>query len=106
MNDPVDILIVGAGAAGGVLCKELAEAGFWVVVLEAGPHWVPERDFVSDEKGAHKLYWTDPRVTGGKDPIELGANGFKGSQLDVEDFAGTGQMTHDGYNGAEQSVFQ
>src|SRR5438477_6374428 len=74
MNDPVDILIVGAGAAGGVLCKKLAEAGFRVVVLEAGPHWVPERDFVSDEKAASKLYWTDPRVTAGKDPIELGAN--------------------------------
>ena len=74
MNDPVDIVIVGAGAAGGVLCKKLAEAGFRVVVLEAGPHWVPERDFVSDEKAAHKLYWTDHRVTAGKDPIELGAN--------------------------------
>src|SRR5919204_3211153 len=74
MNEPVDIVIVGAGAAGGVLCKKLAEAGFRVVVIEAGPHWVPERDFVSDEKGAQKLYWTDPRVTGGKNPIELGAN--------------------------------
>src|SRR5947207_14732149 len=74
MNDPVDILIVGAGAAGGLLCKKLAEAGFRVVVLEAGPHWVPERDFVSDEKGAEQLYWTEPRVTGGADPIELGAN--------------------------------
>lgn len=72
--DPVEILIVGAGAAGGVLAKELAEAGFRVVVLEAGPHWVPERDFVSDEKGAQQLYWTDPRVTGGQNPIELGAN--------------------------------
>jgi choline dehydrogenase-like flavoprotein len=72
--DPVDVLIVGAGAAGGVLSKELAEARFKVVVLEAGPHWVPERDFVSDEKGAHHLYWTDPRVTAGEDPIELGAN--------------------------------
>ena len=73
INSP-DVLIVGAGAAGGVLCKELAEAGFKVVVLEAGPHWVPERDFVSDEKGAEQLYWTDPRVTAGNDPIELGSN--------------------------------
>src|SRR5919109_936571 len=73
-SDLVEVLIVGAGAAGGVLSKELAEAGFKVVVLEAGPHWVPERDFVSDEKGAQQLYWTDPRVTTGKDPIELGAN--------------------------------
>jgi choline dehydrogenase-like flavoprotein len=74
MPPSVDILIVGAGAAGGVLAKKLAEAGFRVVVLEAGPHWVPERDFVSDELGAQKLYWTDPRVTAGRDPIELGAN--------------------------------
>lgn len=74
MNDKVDVLIVGAGAAGGVLAKELSEAGFDVVVLEAGPHWIPSRDFVSDEKGAQKIYWTDPRVTTGKDPIALGAN--------------------------------
>ncbi len=74
MKDPVDILIVGAGAAGGVLAKELAQAGFRVVVLEAGPHWIPEIDFVSDEKAANKLYWTDPRVSAGQDPIELGAN--------------------------------
>jgi choline dehydrogenase-like flavoprotein len=74
MKEVADVLIVGVGAAGGVLCKELAEAGFRVVALEAGPHWRPERDFVSDEKGAHQLYWTDPRVTGGADPIELGAN--------------------------------
>ena len=73
-SELVDVLIVGAGAAGGVLSKELAQAGFKVVVLEAGPHWVPERDFVSDEKGAQQLYWTDPRVTSGKNPIELGAN--------------------------------
>src|SRR5918912_976698 len=73
-KEPGDILIVGGGGAGGVLCKELAEAGFRVVVLEAGPHWVPARDFVSDEKGAEQLYWTDPRVTGGADPIELGAD--------------------------------
>ncbi len=73
-HTPADVLIIGAGAAGGVLAKELAEAGFTVVVLEAGPHWVPERDFVSDERGAEQLYWTDPRVTTGRDPIELGAN--------------------------------
>ena len=73
-RDPVDIVIIGAGAAGGVLCKELAEAGFNVVVLEAGPHWVPERDFISDESMGEKLAWTDPRVTTGADPIELGHN--------------------------------
>jgi choline dehydrogenase-like flavoprotein len=43
-----DFLIVGAGAAGGVVAKELATAGFRVVVLEQGP-WLSERDFRHDE---------------------------------------------------------
>ena len=73
-HEAVDVLIIGAGAAGGVLCKELAEAGFDVVVLEAGPHWVPERDFISDESMAEKLAWTDPRVTTGDNPISLAHN--------------------------------
>lgn len=43
-----DFLIVGAGAAGGVVAKELATAGFRVIVLEQGP-WLRERDFQHDE---------------------------------------------------------
>lgn len=72
--DVPDVCIVGAGAGGGLLAAKLAEAGWRVVVLEAGPFWVPERDWASDEKAQGHLYWTDPRVTGGDDPIELGAN--------------------------------
>ena len=45
-----DFLIIGAGAAGGVMAKELATAGFRVVVLEQGPH-LRERDFQHDEYG-------------------------------------------------------
>ncbi len=70
----VDFCIVGAGAAGGVLGAKLAEAGFSVAILEAGPHWDPTRDFVSDETASHKLYWTEERVTGGADPVVLGSN--------------------------------
>ncbi|HET7373382.1 MAG TPA: NAD(P)-binding protein, partial [Gemmatimonadaceae bacterium] len=47
-NDEVDFVIVGSGAAGGVVAKELSTAGFRVVVLEQGP-WHTERDFVHDE---------------------------------------------------------
>lgn len=72
--EEVDYLIVGCGAAGGVLLQRLSRAGFRVVALEAGPFWDTERDWVSDESGSHKLYWEDPRVTGGKDPLALGAN--------------------------------
>ena len=35
---PVDFVIVGSGASGGVLAKELSTAGFDVVVLEQGPY--------------------------------------------------------------------
>jgi choline dehydrogenase-like flavoprotein len=44
------------------------------VGIEAGPFWDTERDWVSDEAGSSKLYWNDLRITGGEDPITLGAN--------------------------------
>jgi choline dehydrogenase-like flavoprotein len=70
----VDLAIVGAGAGGGTLAQRLARRGWKVVVLEVGPFWDPDRDWVSDEAGSHGLYWTDQRVVGGKDPVELGKN--------------------------------
>lgn len=73
-DEVVDYLIVGCGSAGGVLLQRLSRAGFKVVALEAGPFWDTERDWVSDESGSHQLYWEDPRVTGGTDPLALGAN--------------------------------
>ncbi len=74
LTEVVDYVIVGVGSAGGVLLQRLARAGFRVVGIEAGPFWDTERDWVSDEKGSHPLYWTEPRVTGGKDPLTLGEN--------------------------------
>ena len=68
------MVIVGAGAGGGTLAQRLARKGWRVVVLESGPFWDPDRDWVSDEAGQHKLYWTAPRVIGGGDPVELGKN--------------------------------
>jgi choline dehydrogenase-like flavoprotein len=44
----VDFVIVGSGAAGGVIARELARANFSVVVLEQGPHLMPA-DFEHDE---------------------------------------------------------
>jgi choline dehydrogenase-like flavoprotein len=73
-DDEVDYVIVGVGSAGGVLLQRLARAGFNVLGLEAGPFWDTEKDWVSDEAGSHDLYWEDPRVTGGTDPLALGAN--------------------------------
>ena len=47
-SDAVDFVVVGSGAAGGVMAKELATSGFRVVVLEQGP-WRHEKDFSHDE---------------------------------------------------------
>ena len=73
-REEVDFCIVGAGAGGGTLGAKLAEAGFSVVILDAGPHWDPTRDFVSDEIASRRLFWTDERISSGTHPIELGAN--------------------------------
>ena len=85
-DDAVDMLIVGCGAGGGVLAQRLARAGWRVVVLERGPFWDPDRDWVSDEGGSHKLFWTDKRIVGGSDPVQMGKNN---SGLGVG-----GSMTH------------
>jgi len=47
-SDEIDFVIIGSGAAGGVLAKELSTNGFQVVVLEQGPY-LTEADFVHDE---------------------------------------------------------
>jgi len=47
-SDAVDFVIVGSGAAGGILAKELSTNGFSVVVLEQGPYLTPA-DFTHDE---------------------------------------------------------
>jgi choline dehydrogenase-like flavoprotein len=73
-EDEVDFAIVGTGAGGGTLACKLAEAGFSVVALDAGPYWRPLEDFASDEYEQQKLYWLGERITGGDDPIELGSN--------------------------------
>ncbi|HEU0192958.1 MAG TPA: GMC family oxidoreductase [Gaiellales bacterium] len=82
----VDMLIVGCGAGGAVLAQRLARAGWSVVVLERGPFWDPDTDWVSDESGSDGLYWTDKRIVGGSDPVEMGKNN---SGLGVG-----GSMTH------------
>ena len=47
-RETVDFVIVGSGAAGGVLAKELSSQGFDVVVLEQGP-WQQSAQFTHDE---------------------------------------------------------
>ncbi len=73
-SETVDLVVVGAGAGGITLAQRLARAGWRVVILEKGPFWDPDRDWVSDEKGAGPIYWTDKRIISGADPVEMGKN--------------------------------
>ena len=73
-DEEVDFAIVGTGAGGGTLACKLAEYGFSVVALDAGPYWRPLEDFASDEHHQAKLYWTDERIVDGDNPIQLGSN--------------------------------
>nr|MBA3956337.1 GMC family oxidoreductase [Acidimicrobiia bacterium] len=90
-GDEVDAVVVGCGAGGGVLTQRLARAGWKVVAFDAGPFWDPDRDWVSDEAGSHRLYWTENRVVGGQDPVPLGANnsgrGVGGSMVHFAGYA-------------------
>jgi choline dehydrogenase-like flavoprotein len=89
--DEVDLAIVGAGAGGSVLAQRLARRGWRIVLFDAGPLWDPDRDWVSDEAGSHHLYWTEPRIIGGDDPVALGANnsgrGVGGSMVHFAGYA-------------------
>jgi choline dehydrogenase-like flavoprotein len=71
-DDEVDFVIVGTGAGGGTLACKLAEYGFSVVALDAGPYFRPMEDFASDESEQTKLYWTDNRIVDGDNPLQLG----------------------------------
>ena len=87
----VDLVIVGCGAGGATLTQRMTRAGWSVVALDAGPFWDPDRDWVSDEAGSHHLYWTEPRVIDGSDPIPLGSNnsgrGVGGSMVHYAGYA-------------------
>jgi len=73
-SDEVDMVVVGCGAGGSTMLQRLARAGWKVLALDAGPFWDPDTDWVSDEAGSHHLYWTEPRVISGSNPVPLGSN--------------------------------
>jgi choline dehydrogenase-like flavoprotein len=44
-KDNPDVIVIGSGAGGGVIAKELGEAGLEVIVLEAGKRYDPYNDY-------------------------------------------------------------
>jgi choline dehydrogenase-like flavoprotein len=90
-TEEVDAVVIGCGAGGGVITQRLARRGWRVIAFDAGPFWDPDRDWVSDEAGSDHLYWTEPRVISGDDPVALGSNnsgrGVGGSMVHFAGYA-------------------
>ena len=83
-HEAVDVVIVGAGAAGSQLAAKLARGGKRVVVLEAGPPW-QLRDMFSSQIWARRLKWSAAPVnTTGTAPVPVTFNlggGLGGSAI-------------------------
>ena len=64
-TEPADVLIIGAGASGGVVAKRLAEAGIGVVCLEQG-EWHDKAEYrgihLDWELTARKQWATSPNI--------------------------------------------
>jgi choline dehydrogenase-like flavoprotein len=83
-HEAVDVVIVGAGAAGCLYAAELARAGKRVMVLEAGPAWTLD-DLISSQIWARRLKWRGAPVAGtGDHPVGnnfVTGSGFGGAAL-------------------------
>src|SRR5688572_8043621 len=73
-EEEVDAVVIGTGAGGTPVISRLAKAGLKVVALEAGKHWNPATDFMTDEREQSNLYWRAERLTVGKNPLHFGRN--------------------------------
>ena len=63
-----NVVIVGLGAAGGVACLPLAQAGIDVIGLDAGPR-LNTRDMAPDELRLNRRVWPPgPQKTQGEAP--------------------------------------
>ena len=79
IQDKVDVVVVGSGAAGSVLAAKLAQAGKQVVILEAGPK-ISQGDMYSSQIWARRLKWGGSKVIEkGNQPIAHGINGGWGT---------------------------
>lgn len=68
LDEAVEVVVIGTGAGGGNIIRELCLAGVRVVALEAGPRLDADQDFEEDEVSMfHKMTWLDPVGHSGPD---------------------------------------
>ena len=67
-----DAIVVGSGMSGGWAAKELTELGARVLVLEAGPMIVPERDYAEHTRTSEMPYrgWNDRKAVTAEQPVQ------------------------------------
>ena len=72
----VDLVIVGAGAGGGIAWRSWPARRGWKVVVREGRAVLGSGRGLGVGRGgsSHRLYWTEDRIIGGSDPVELGKN--------------------------------
>ena len=69
MAEKVEVLVIGAGAAGSVFAARLSAAGKQVLVLEAGPEWKLD-DLISSEIWSRRIKWRGaPVLSDGSLPV-------------------------------------
>ena len=56
-KEHADVCVIGSGAGGAVVAKELAEAGLSVVILEAGEHHTPSTFSSYEPDMLRRLFW-------------------------------------------------
>src|SRR5208337_4166332 len=89
-SDEVDFVIIGSGAAGGVLAKELSTNGFRVVVLEQGPYQTEA------EKAALQPSVMYGRSVGGSS-VHFTANFWRFHEIDFVERSKVGEIPGTGF---------
>lgn len=92
-SEPVDVLIIGAGASGAAVAWSLADTKMRIVCLEQGD-WMNSAEYPTTKKNwevqQHGAYSVDPNVRGLKTDYPINGND---SPIDVVNFNGVGGGT-------------
>jgi NADPH-dependent 2,4-dienoyl-CoA reductase/sulfur reductase-like enzyme len=58
-----DVIVVGSGCGGGVVAKNVAEAGHRILVADKGYHWPSEHLPMTEDQGWSQLFYNGGFIT-------------------------------------------